>query len=239
MAGTSAHDELLALAAHELRNPVTAIRGFADTLLRGRDVLSAEQQDAALDAIARQAGRLDRLLGDLLLVAAGASGALALRPSDVALGPAIDAAATDSGLPRDDVRVDCPAELAVWADPDRLAQMLGNHLTNARLHGRPPVTVEAEVVDGPGPAPGGVVEIRVGDAGDGVADDLVPRLYGRFQRGSGPGGGRVAGSGLGLAVVRTLAEASGGSAGYRRGVDGAHCFLLRLPAPPRPTGPPR
>ena len=210
------HDQLLAIAAHELRNPVTAIKGFADTLVRGREHLTAEQQDAALDAIVRQAGRLDRLLGDLLLVAAGASGALTLTPHRVVLSPAIDAAAADAGFAAGEVGVECPIDLAVWVDPDRLAQMLGNHLTNARLHGRPPVTVHAAIVDG-------MVEITVGDGGDGVDIDLTPRLYGRFQR-----AGRL-GSGLGLAVVRTLAEASGGSADYRPGDGGTHCFVLRLP----------
>ncbi|MCU4183235.1 HAMP domain-containing histidine kinase [Acidiferrimicrobium sp. IK] len=217
-------DDLLALSAHELRGPVAAIVGFAETVRDRRGRLSEQQLDDALDTIVRQAHRLDGLLQDILLLAAGRAGLLQLRPVTLSLRDALLEVVADDGVDPASVTVVCDPDVQVFVDPRRLHQMVTNYLTNARIHGSAPYTVEVSVG-------AGRVRVAVGDAGRGVAESHRSRLFERFERaGADPS---VAGSGLGLAVVRTLAEASGGSASLDPGPP--HRFVLQLPVVPAPA----
>lgn len=106
--------------------------------------------------------------------------------------------------------------------------MLLNYFSNALKYGRSPVTVAAAGV-------GDSVEIRVCDGGDGVAEEIVPRLFGRFVRGQRDGTG-APGSGLGLSIVRGLARTNGGDAWYEANFPRGSRFCLRLPASPSSAG---
>lgn len=227
---SSAAYELLALSAHELRAPVASIVGFAETIRDRRSHLSQQQFDDALDTIVRQAHRLDALLQDILLLAAGSAGLLHLRPGPVGLRDALLEVVNDEGLDPTSILVACDPDIEVFVDRRRLHQMVGNYLTNARIHGQAPYAIEVTCQGGVG----GGISVAVRDAGPGVSATDQHQLFDRFHRGAAAPS--VPGTGLGLAVVRTLAHASGGSAAYRPGPPGGHSFILQLPGVPAPTG---
>lgn len=108
------------------------------------------------------------------------------------------------------------------ADARRLEQILVNYLTNAFKHGSCPITVSIEEASGS-------VEVRVADSGPGVPADFVPHLFEKFSQ-AARGGMRARGCGLGLAIVRSLAEGQGGQAWYEPRPHGGACFVVRLPA---------
>jgi signal transduction histidine kinase len=170
-----------------------------------------------LQALARQARLLDRATGDLLAAARAERGPLHVDPRPVLLAEVLAAALADAPG-GEHVTLDCPPELAVRADPVRVQQMMHNLLGNAAKYAVPPVTVRAH-------ADADHVRVTVADAGPGVPDDLVPALFEDFSRGRG---GAALGTGLGLAVVRSLARAQGGRAWYEPGAAGAE-FAFTLP----------
>ena len=135
-----------------------------------------------------------------------------------------------------DVRVECVPGLVAWADPEHVWQILANYIENAFKYGAPPVEVSVTERDG-------WVELEVCDVGPGVPDEFVARLFERFSR--GPGAQRQAeGAGLGLSIVRSLAEAVGGEAWYEARHPAGACFGVRVPSdtasePPDGTGRPR
>lgn len=215
-------DHFLATATHDMRTPLTAILGFVE-ILRGPNGLSAGQQAEALDTIARQARRLDHLVGDLLSVAVIDGGALDLDRSVVPLQAVIAEVIADAGF---DVPVQLAVapDLTVHVDRDRFVQILLNLVTNALRYGAAPVEVSAEV-DGGDPA---WVTLRVRDTGPGVPEDFVARLFDRFSVANRAEARSVRGTGLGLAIVRALARAHGGDAWYEGDRTGA-CFAVQLP----------
>lgn len=207
----------IAATAHELRGPVTVIGGAAETLEHA-DARELDPDAVAelTDAMVRQARILDGLTTDLLTTAEVRHGTLTLQPREVRPGDVVVAVLAG----RYDAGVEVTDERMVLADPLRLEQMLSNLLSNARKYGRPPIDVRVR------PA-GGYVAIDVTDHGDGVPDEFRERLFHEFAR---AGTTDVTGTGLGLHVVRTLAEAQGGTASYSRGPDGGAVFTIELPA---------
>jgi PAS domain S-box-containing protein len=207
--------EFFAVTAHELRTPVGVLSGATTTLAEHFDDLDAEDREEIAQAVARSSVQLRRLLDDLLTASRVQANRLELRPVDLDLGDHLEQAVGTIRRSGEGGYIDLRADrgLRVRADPVRLTQMLDNLVMNALRHGRPPVTVTA--------AHGaGRVEIAVRDAGEGVSEELQPRLFERFATGSRHG------TGLGLFLVRELARAHGGEATYRPG-DGA--FVVSLP----------
>ncbi|HEU5037532.1 MAG TPA: hybrid sensor histidine kinase/response regulator [Nocardioides sp.] len=207
----------IATTAHEIRGPVTVIGGAAETLESAEaGDLDPEAVAELTDAMIRQARILDGLTTDLLTTAQERHGTLTLqvreiRPADVVV--AVLAGRYDAGVEVTDDRL-------VRADPLRLEQMLSNLLSNARKYGRPPVDVRVR------PA-GPNVAIDVADHGDGVPEEFRDRLFREFARADT---NTVTGTGLGLHVVRTLAEAQGGTTTYAPGPGGGAVFTIELPA---------
>jgi signal transduction histidine kinase len=117
------------------------------------------------------------------------------------------------------VEVNGAKGLLVRADRLRIVQIITNLLTNATRYGAPPVCLDVL------PA-GSMAEVRVCDAGSGVAEDVRPQLFGKFVRGAGR---RDRGTGLGLFIVRELARRQGGDAWYERTADGRTCFCFTIP----------
>ncbi len=204
---------LLLAVSHDLRTPLTSIRGFAEAIQDG----AIEDSAQAADVIIAESRRLERLVGDLLdltkLEAHQMS--ITLRPTDVAEVVSTTAegfrpAAAKSGLaialqvPGED-GPPAPARLVpVMADPDRLAQLLANLLENAMTFARTTVTVRVA-----GDAAAGSTVIAVEDDGPGIAPGDLERVFERFYR-ADRGPNRRMGSGLGLAIVAELAAAMGG-----------------------------
>jgi signal transduction histidine kinase len=210
--------DAMATAAHELRSPATILVGLALTLSRRRGALEEATVLKLLDAIVRQARVLDRVTGDLLTASQSNRANVSVDLEAMSLRPALEGAALTLGE-ETEVRVECPDELWVQADRIRVDQMLGNLLSNAVKYAMPPLTITAQRA-------GDHVNIGVTDCGPGVPEDFKPRLFEQYSRARGL---RASGTGLGLFVVRSLAEAQGGKAWYTPTAGGGSSFSFSLP----------
>jgi len=210
----------VAATAHEIRGPVAVLNALAETMSQ-QDPADTEQRDRLLSSVARQARVLDGLTGDLLVTAQIERGVLRVDRRPVDPVAAIEAVVSDQ---QTNIVLDVLDHRWVLADPLRLDQMLGNLLRNAIKYGGPPIVVRVRAHDADH-----LVAIDVQDNGGGVPEEFRGRLFQEFARASGTA---VGGIGLGLHVVRTLAEAHGGSVGYAPGPTGGAIFTLALPAAP-------
>lgn len=206
---------LMSTLAHDVRTPLTSIKGAIEIALE--EVETSSPFRPLLESAMRQTRRITRLASGLLDLERVEQGKLRLEPVDVAFAPfAADVARITSPA---DVEVDADNEVTVWADPDRLEQILVNLTTNALRHGRPPVVLSAH-------NDGDWVKISVRDHGSGVNEEDVPELFERFTSAD-----RAPQSvGLGLWIVRLLAQAHGGEVAYQAADPGAR-FIVSLPKP--------
>jgi signal transduction histidine kinase len=198
--------DLVATVAHELRSPLTGVKGFVQAMLNRWDRLSDEQKKLMLTTVHADSDRLSRLIAELLDVARIDTGRLSLqpRPSDAAVlvGRVVDSVTAASARP---VALDAPDGLPrVLADPDKFTQVVTNVLENALRHGSGEVTVTLAELDGQADHPG--VRIVVEDEGDGIPEEMRRRVFTKFWTGGARGG-----SGLGLYLVQGLTRAHGGS----------------------------
>lgn len=207
--------QFFAVTAHELRTPVSVLRGATNTLTRRYEDLSPEDRDELASAVSRSSEQLRRLLDDLLTAARLQARRLDLATEVVELDQHLHTVVAAAQQSAPDATIHAKAEpgLRVRADPTRLTQMLDNLVANALRHGRPPVEILAT-------GHGSVAEISVRDHGDGVSDEMRGRLFERFATDSSRG------TGLGLFLVRELARAHGGDASYR---PHDRAFVLSLP----------
>jgi PAS domain S-box-containing protein len=209
----------LGISAHELRGPIAVMSGAADLLAEHGDELTAEERQDLRQSIRSSRDRLRRLLGDLVTVSRLEAGRMELVIDRVTVRAALHAATAAAVRQHGDLAVEiaCDPALTVAADPDRLAQMLDNLVSNALQHGAPPLRLSAS-------KGAGAVQIRVEDSGAGVAEEFLPELFRRFS--TGP---RGTGTGLGLYIVRELARAQHGDAWYEPPAGAGPAFVLRLP----------
>lgn len=218
----AARREFLANAAHELRTPVTAIAGFAETL--ADESLPADTRREFVATIGRNADRIARLVTGLLeLERQGDRPLAAERGAAIALAPVVDACVATAAAARPGaapVAVDVPPTLAVRGDRDRLEHVIQNLIDNAHKHGAPPVAVTATAV-------GDRVRLQVTDGGPGLDPEVRERVFDRFYR--GPAARRGEGSGLGLAIARAAATALGGTLTAAAAPGGGTAFVLELP----------
>jgi two-component system, OmpR family, sensor histidine kinase BaeS len=220
----AARARMAADVAHELRTPLAALQAGLEEL---RDGL-APADPAALARLHDQALRVSRIVGDLdtLFAAEGATRAVRREPVDLAdlARTEVEARAAQLRVAELDVDLDLPADGPVWVrgDPERLHQVLGNLLENCVRHCRPGDRVRVGVSASPSP------RLVVADTGPGIAPTDLPLVFDRFWRGSRPSG--LPGSGLGLAVVRSLVEAMGGSVEVESDGSSGTTFTLTLPA---------
>lgn len=215
--------EFLSIVSHELKAPIAVITGLAETLSDRRHHLTEEQIDHCLARISRQGDRLDRLVADLLDLSQIESGRLRVSLEPVNLAGAAQRALDDAPLPPDkSVELNIPEPLWAVADPSRLEQILVNLLTNAYRYGGSTIRLEARGTSD------GVVVVTVADDGNGVPDEVLPKLFEWFARGTSADG--VEGSGLGLAIARALVDGLGGRIWYEPGQPAGarfRFFLLR------------
>ncbi len=210
--------------SHELKTPLTALRGNLELLRRG-----AARDPAALDeslaAIEREVGRLARLTNDLLVLAQ-ADGGAPLRRERVALDEVVLEVVRELHPLAPDVALAPVIEelVAVTGDRDRIKQALINLVANALQHtpadGR--VRVELGLYDA-------WAELRVRDTGAGIPPAALPHIFDRFYRADLARSRHTGGAGLGLAIVHWVAEAHGGSVAAESAVGAGSVFTLRLP----------
>jgi len=211
---------LLAVTAHELRNPTAVIDGSAHALQVSEGQMSPGERDQLFRGIRSSAERLRRLAADLTAASQLQGSGMEFRTQSVSLPELVRGAAArrESASPPAHVGVDVPASAVLQADEVRLAQAIDNLLDNAIRHGAPPFTMGAQVR-------GDHVELRVTDAGHGVPDELVSRLFDRFAA-----AGATSGTGLGLYLVREIARGHGGEVVYQPPADDSPTtFLIRVP----------
>jgi signal transduction histidine kinase len=209
--------QFVADASHELRTPLTSILANLELLA---EVLDGDQGEAARSAL-RSSRRMRRLVADLLLLArADAKRELPHEPTD--LGRVVVEAAAELGPVADGHELDVNTEHAVVAgSPDELHRLALNLMENAIKHTPPGTHVRAEVEQ----ADGNVV-LTVADDGPGIPPELGERIFERFTRGDGDRGGSF---GLGLSIVRAVAEAHHGTVTLDSDENGAR-FVVTLPA---------
>jgi signal transduction histidine kinase len=220
-----ARANLVSTVAHELRSPLTSVKGFTATLLAKWDRFNDEQKQVMLQTVNADADRVTRLITDLLDVSRIDAGRLEVRRQVVDLPARIRktvAGHVASGEPESRFVVRERGELPeMWLDPDKVEQVIGNLVENALRHGSGTVTVcvgPAEVAGGPG------AFVSVADEGEGIPDAVVSRIFMRFWRGD-----RRGGTGLGLYIVKGLVEAHGGSVEVGRSPSGGAEFRFVLP----------
>ncbi|WP_160877886.1 ATP-binding protein [Nocardioides flavescens] len=212
-------DHLTAVVSHDLRTPLAGLQGYLELL--GDDGLDSPLAQRMLERSHMLTRRLTLLTEDLLAAATLEHGDLVVSPEHLDLGEQLALCA--SGFPDLEVRVECRPDLAAYADPLRLQQVLANLVRNAQKHGAEPVIISASPVHSAG---GGGVVIEVADAGEGVPEEFVPRLFERYTQGPRTATG---GSGLGLSVVRDLVEAHDGTIRYDAS---RNAFAVTLPLAP-------
>lgn len=212
-----------AVAAHDLRSPLTAIMGFAGLLDDSWDELRAEDRRTYAATINRQARKLSSLVDDLLTVSVLEGGVLPVYPQRIVLADTLERYRETGEFTAAGVIVSCPPDLVVWLDERHLERMIDNYVQNAVKYGEAPVCIEAAPV-------GDLVEVWVHDQGAGVPAEFVPHLFGKFARANtAPTRARL-GTGLGLSIVRGLAEVNGGYARYEPNLPHGASFILGLPA---------
>ncbi len=200
--------EFLAMVSHELQAPLISIKGCAAMALVGSAAPDPAKTQLLFRIVDEQADHMGVLIGDLLDAARIETGTLSVDPKPTEVAVLVEHARKTfrSGSYTNAVRIDLPPDLPrVQADRRRIAQVLGNLLTNAARHSptgsviRVAAALEEEHV-----------ELSVADKGRGVPRDRLPHLFRKFSRSGREGSRRGVGEGLGLAICKGLVEAHGG-----------------------------
>ena len=217
--------EFLGMVSHELRAPLTSIKGSAATVLRASRIFGPAEVTQFFRIIDEQADRMDSLIGDLLDAGRIDAGTLSVAPEPSDVAALVDQARGTflSGGGRHTVRIDLPPDLPrIMADRQRLVQVFNNLLANAARHSpeSAPIRVAAE-------REGSNVAVSVSDEGRGIAPDHLGQLFRKYTTAGDRKGG--SGGGLGLAICKGLVEAHGGRIRAESGGAG--------PAPGRPGAP--
>jgi len=218
--------EFIAITSHELRTPITSIRGFVKTLLRNKERLTAEQVGSFMEIIDRQSARLARLVEDLLFVSRIEAGSVRLSMEEVELDrflrEAIESFGPD-GKSRVEVRAE-PEAATVVIDPQRLEQVLRNLVDNALKFSPPETPV---ILQGRGTS--GFVEISVTDRGPGIAPEDRPKIFDRFHQVGEVLSREREGAGLGLYITKRLVEVMGGAISLDSMPGEGSTFRVRIP----------
>jgi len=218
--------DLVSTVAHELRSPLTSVKGFTATLLAKWPRFTDDQKKVMLETVNADADRVTRLITDLLDVSRIESGRIEVHRELVDIpsrAMKIISGRIAAGDSPDRYQVEvAPSVPETWLDVDKIDQVLANLIENAVRHGAGTVTtvVESAVVAG---APGVAVSVR--DQGPGIAPEVAPRVFARFWRAK-----RRGGAGLGLFIVKGLVEAHGGEIIVQQAPGGGAEFRFTMPA---------
>jgi signal transduction histidine kinase len=221
--------ELVSTVAHELRSPLTSVKGFTATLLNKWGRFTDDQKRVMLETVNADADRVTRLITELLDVSRIESGRMEVHRQLVDLpdrATKIIAGRVAAGDAEDRFRLEVQGGLPeTWLDADKIDQILGNLVENAVRHGAGTVTIVVEQAHLDGEEQLDAVAVSVRDQGEGISPDVAPRVFRQFWRGK-----RRGGTGLGLYIVKGLVEALGGTIGVRRAPGGGAEFRFIVPA---------
>jgi K+-sensing histidine kinase KdpD len=214
--------DLVTSISHELRTPLTAMVGFL-SILHYNEVSGPGERAELIGVVHHQANYLERIVEDLLLLADEDPSGMSLTIGAADVRGTIQHALNATAINHDRVTVDAPQGMIAHVDPERLEQLLVNLITNAERYGGDRCLIKAF-------AKGGTLVLEVHDAGAGVPKKHQLVIWDRFERGPNRYNASTPGTGIGLAVVRAIAEAHGGKVGYRRSEElGGGCFWIELP----------
>jgi PAS domain S-box-containing protein len=224
-----AKDEFLAILSHELRTPLTAISGWATLLRSGK--LNQEKVLTACEVIERNVKAQLQLIDDLLNVSRITLGKVKIAPRLLDPAPVIDAAveairpaAAAKGI---NVWTQANGPVQIFADPDRLQQVIYNLLTNALKF-----TEKGGEISVSFGRVGDKFDIHVRDTGEGIGPDFLPYVFDRFRQADSSSTRKHGGLGLGLNIVRTITEMHGGKvAAYSEGKGKGATMTVELPLP--------
>lgn len=228
--------EFISIASHELKTPLSVIRGYVSLLLEGIYGNVAEPQRKPLESVIEQTDRLGRLVQQLLEISRfeAGGGRIELRPVDLhellaGLASSFEVLAIQNQI---DFRLETTENLpdTVVGDPERLNEVVGNLLSNAFKF--TPRGGKIRLRAGAG---NGEVMIEVADTGIGVPADKLPRIFEKFYQIENEAQPRSVGSGLGLAIAREIVEAHGGTIAAESQLGRGTTFRVVLPQQPRPT----
>ena len=227
-----AHADFVATVSHELRTPLTSIKGFVDTLLQCHSQLSDAQEERFLRIVKAQADRLIHMVEDVLLVSRLQSGQLRNSPQQLALQDACDRVISSFPPPQQD-RIHyefSPGLPTVWADPERLDQILKNLLDNALRYSDDDseVLIQAGLhVSDPNR-----VAIAIVDRGVGMDKAQLAQIFNRFNHTDNPMTRATDGTGLGLYITKSLIECFGGHIEMESEVGRGTTCHIDLPSAP-------
>ncbi len=228
-----ARANLVATLSHELKTPLTSLALSAELLERSKSNLDPKQQEL-VTAINEDVGRMRNLADDLLNLARGESGTIAIRTIALDLAPLVEAVVRTFTLQAEERHIALTTDIdpsgpKVWADPLKLTWVVTNLISNALRYtpagGKIVVTAKEEA---------GAVQLRVSDTGPGIPPEIRDHLFERFAQwnvnGAAPGS-----AGLGLAIVKDIVEAHGGRIFVESTLGTGTCFTVELPV--RSEGP--
>ncbi len=214
---------LVSSISHELRTPLTAVVGFLDLLVDDTAQLDQSERRELLEVVHQQAGYMGRIVSDLILLARGSLDGIDLTPARVSLEELLRSAFATVDRGGASIRVEADMRLQVFVDAERIQQLVVNLVSNAMRYGGGRVDLVAKDTDQ-------ALVIEVHDDGPGVPKRHELAIWERFERGSHRLDATRPGSGIGLAIVRAVASAHGGTAAYRRSERlGGSCFFVTLP----------
>ena len=215
--------DFIALAAHELRTPMTTIHGFVTTLHHLGHQLDDRQRGQVSEALLQQTDRMARLVEQLLDLSRLDAEAIEIAPRPIALKPHLEEIVAAAAAARpEQVEIDVDEKAIATVDQNALDRIVSNLVTNAFRYGSAPVIVRAEQTDRH-------FRLTVEDRGRGVPPEFVPDLFERFSR-SELSRETAGGTGLGLAIARSYARAHGGDLFYEDAEPHGARFHLVLPA---------
>ncbi|MBA3825447.1 MAG: HAMP domain-containing histidine kinase [Ktedonobacterales bacterium] len=232
--------QLIASVGHELRTPVATLRGYLESLRAHQAELSPETLEHDMDVMEHEAIRLQTLIEDLFTLSQSEVGSLILhcQPSDIAsiihtVGDTVAPLAWKNS--RVEVVIEPSSGLPlVWVDTHRVTQVILNLVHNAIRHTPPGGLVVINTI-----RKHDTVAIQVRDTGEGIAPDELPHIWERFYRGKATGNRLTNGAGLGLALVKELTEAMGGSVAVESFEGIGSCFTISLSLASRIDSPER
>jgi signal transduction histidine kinase len=218
--------ELVSTVAHELRSPLTSVKGFTATLLAKWPRFTDNQKLVMLETVNADADRVTRLITELLDVSRIESGRMEVHRELVDVperATRIIAGRVAAGESEDRYRLEVVSDLPdTWLDADKVDQILSNLVENAVRHGAGIVTVVVESARIGGDQ---AVAVSVRDQGEGIPPEMAHRVFRQFWRGK-----RRGGTGLGLYIVKGLVEALGGDITVGRAPGGGAEFRFTVPA---------
>ncbi len=215
--------ELVSSISHELRTPLTAVVGFLDVLTDDQTALEEAERRDLTRVVKDQARHMSRIVSDLILLARGSPEDMTLKESVVPVSSVVENAVHSVDAQNVSLSTEMETDLQARIDSGRVQQILINLLSNAARYGNGQslIVVRSENRD---------LTIEVHDNGPGVPKKYERVVWERFERGVNRLNASIPGSGIGLAVVSTIATAHGGSTGYRQSERlGGACFRVVLP----------